>query len=242
MDGPPLVTVQFDPILEGLIRAFWLLVTLDPEVYSIMFLTLRVSGIAVILATVVGIPLGAAVALRDFFGKRSLMSLVNTLMGLPPVVVGLFVYLLLSASGPLGPLQLLYTPTAMIIAQLIIAAPIVVGVTVSAVGSVDKAIRDKALSLGATRLQLTLTILREAKTGIVTSVILAFGAAISEVGAVMIVGGNIRWATRVLTTAIVFETELGEFSVAIALGIILLLMAFIINWILTRMQWSGLRR
>jgi tungstate transport system permease protein len=237
-----LVIVQFDPILEGLIRAFWLLVALDPEVYSIMLLTLKVSGMGVILATAIGIPLGAGVALRDFFGKRSLMSIVNTLMGLPPVVVGLFVYLLLSASGPLGPLQLLYTPTAMIIAQLIIAAPIVVGVTVSAVGSVDKAIHDKALSLGATRLQLALTILREARTGIVTSIILAFGAAISEVGAVMIVGGNIRWATRVLTTAIVFETELGEFSVAIALGIILLLIAFIINWILTRMQWSGLRR
>jgi len=236
------VTAQFDPIVEGLIRAFWLLITLNPEVYGIMLLTLYVSGIAVIVAAVAGIPLGAAVALREFVGKRPFMSVVNTLMGLPPVVVGLFVYLLLSASGPLGPLQLLYTPTAMIIAQLIIAAPIVVGVTVSAVGSVDKAIRDKALSLGATRLQLTLTILKEAKTGIVTSVILAFGAAISEVGAVMIVGGNIRWATRVLTTAIVLETELGEFSVAIALRIILLLIAFIINWILTRLQWSGLRR
>jgi tungstate transport system permease protein len=242
MDGITLVAVQSDPIIEGLIRAVWLLLTLDPEVYSTMLLTFKVSGVAVIIATASGIPLGAAIALRDFFGKRSLISLVNTLMGLPPVVVGLFVYLLLSASGPLGPLQLLYTPTAMIIAQLIIGAPIVVGVTISAVGSVDKAIRDKAISLGATRLQLTLTILREAKTGILTSIILAFGAAISEVGAVMIVGGNIRWVTRVLTTAIVFETELGQFSIAIALGIILLLIAFIINWVLTRMQWSGLRR
>jgi tungstate transport system permease protein len=234
--------VQSDPILEGLIRAFWLLVTFNPEVYNIVLLTLRVSGIAVIIGAALGIPTGAAIALRDFTGKRSLMSVVNTLMGLPPVVVGLFVYLLLSTSGPSVTLQLLYSPTAMIIAQLIMVIPIVVGVTVSAVGSIDKAINDKVLSLGASRLQLTITILREAKIGLMTAVILAFGAAISEVGAVMIVGGNIRWATRVLTTAIVFETELGEFSVAIALGLILLLMAFIINWVLTRMQWSGLRR
>ncbi len=233
---------QLDPILEGLIKAFWLLITGDPEVYSIMLLTLNVSGIAVLLGAGLGIPTGAAIALREFTGKRLLMSIINTFMGLPPVVVGLFVYLVLSSSGPLGPLQLLYTPMAMIIAQLIVAAPIVVGVTASAVGSVDKAIRDKALSLGATRFQLAWTLLNEARVGLVTAVILAFGAAISEVGAVMIVGGNIRWATRVLTTAIVFETELGNFSVAIALGIILLFLAFVINWVLTLMQWSGLRR
>ena len=163
-------------------------------------------------------------------------------MGLPPVVVGLFVYLLLSYSGPLGPLQLLYTPTAMIIAQLIMAIPIVIGITVSSVGSINKSIQDKALSLGATKLQLMVTILREARIGLLTAVIAAFGGAISEVGAVMIVGGNIRWVTRVLTTAIVVETELGKFDVAIALGIILLLLAFIVNWLLTQMQWRGLRR
>lgn len=231
-----------DPILDGLIKAFWLLVSGDSEVYGIMLLTLDISGIAVLLGASLGIPTGAAIALREFPGKRLLMSIINTLMGLPPVVVGLFVYLALSSSGPLGPLQLLYTPTAMMVAQLIIAMPIVVGVTVSAVGSVDRAIRDKALSLGATRFQLAWTILKEAKVGLVTATILAFGAAISEVGAVMIVGGNIRWVTRVLTTAIVFETELGDFSMAIALGMILLLLAFVINWVLTRMQWSGLRR
>jgi len=207
-----------------------------------MFLTLRVSGTAVAIGALVGIPLGAAIGLKDFFGKRFLISVINTLMGLPPVVVGLFVYLILSTSGPLGMLQLLYTPTAMIIAQLIMAIPIVVGITFSSVSSVDKAVRDKALSLGATKMQLMFTILSEAKIGILTAVIAAFGGAISEVGAVMIVGGNIRWATRVLTTAIVIETELGRFDVAIALGIILLSLAFIINWILTRMQWSGLKR
>ncbi|MGA3404386.1 MAG: ABC transporter permease [Candidatus Bathyarchaeia archaeon] len=231
-----------DPILDGLIKAFILLVTLDPEVYSIMALTLRVSGLAVMIGAVIGFPIGATAALSEFKGKRLFVSIINTLMGLPPVVVGLLVYLLLSASGPLGPLQLLYTPNAMVIAQLIIAIPIVVGVTISAVGSVDKSIRDKALSLGASKYQLILTIIREARVGLITAVILAFGAAISEVGAVMIVGGNIRWYTRVLTSAIVFETELGEFSIAIALGLILLLLAFIINWVLTYLQWSGLRR
>jgi tungstate transport system permease protein len=231
-----------DAILDGLIKAFILLVTLDPEVYSIMSLTLRVSGLAVLLGASLGFPIGATAALSEFKGKKLFVSIVNTLMGLPPVVVGLLVYLLLSASGPLGPLQLLYTPNAMVIAQLIIATPIIVGVTISAVGSVDKSIRDKTLSLGATKHQLILTIIREARIGLITAVILAFGAAISEVGAVMIVGGNIRWYTRVLTSAIVFETELGEFSIAIALGLILLLLAFIINWILTHLQWSGLRR
>jgi tungstate transport system permease protein len=231
-----------DPILDGLIKAFILLVTLDPEVYSIMALTLRVSGLAVMIGAVIGFPIGATAALSEFKGKRLFVSIINTLMGLPPVVVGLLVYLLLSASGPLGPLQLLYTPNAMVIAQLIIAIPIVVGVTISAVGSVDKSIRDKALSLGASKYQLILTIIREARVGLITAVILAFGAAISEVGAVMIVGGNIRWYTRVLTSAIVFETELGEFSIAIALGLILLLLAFIINWVLTYLQWNGLRR
>ncbi|MBS7655831.1 ABC transporter permease [Candidatus Bathyarchaeota archaeon] len=229
-------------ILEGLIKAFWLIASFDQEVYSIMFLTLRVSGTAVAIGALIGIPLGAGIGLKDFFGKRFLISVINTLMGLPPVVVGLFVYLILSTSGPLGALQLLYTPTAMIIAQLIMVVPIVVGVTISSVSSIDKTIRDKALSLGATKMQLIITILKEAKAGFLTAVIAAFGGAISEVGAVMIVGGNIRWATRVLTTAIVIETELGKFDVAIALGVILLLLAFIINWVLTQMQWSGLKR
>ncbi|HUK50028.1 MAG TPA: ABC transporter permease [Terriglobales bacterium] len=229
-------------ILQGLLQAIWLLISLNPELYGIISLSLGVSGIAVAVGAVFGIPIGAYVALRNFPGKQSLISIVNTLMGLPPVVVGLFVYLLLSASGPLGLLQLLYTPGAMIIAQLIIAMPITIGVTISSVGSIDRSIHEKAISLGANKRQLALTVLGEAKVGMVTAVILAFGAAISEVGAVMIVGGNIRWFTRVLTTAIVYETDLGDFAFAIALGIILLLLAFVINLILTRMQWSGLRR
>jgi tungstate transport system permease protein len=229
-------------ILEGLVKALWLLISFNPEVYSIILLTLRVSGIAIAIGAFLGIPTGATIALRDFAGKRLLISIVNTLMGLPPVVVGLLVYLILSTSGPLGPLQLLYTPTAMIIAQSIMAVPIVTGVTISSIGAVDKIIHDKAVSLGATRSQVTMTILKEARLGLLMAIIVAFGAAISEVGAVMIVGGNIRWATRVLTTAIVLETELGEFSVAMALGIILLLMSFLVNWVLTQMQWKGMRR
>jgi tungstate transport system permease protein len=229
-------------ILEGLVKAFWLIVSLDREVYEIMFLSLRVSGTAVLIGALLGVPSGATVGLKGFFGKRFLISIVNTLMGLPPVVVGLLIYLLLSTSGPLGAFQLLYTPEAMIIAQLIMVIPIVMGVTISSVSSVSKAIREKALSLGATNWQMTLKVLKEAKLGILTAFIVSFGAAISEVGAVMIVGGNIRWTTRVLTTAIVFETELGEFGLAIALGLILLLLAFVINWVLTYLQWSGLRR
>lgn len=229
-------------ILESLVKAFWLIVSFDREVYEIMFLSLRVSGIAVLIGALLGVPSGATIGLKEFFGKRFLVSIVNTLMGLPPVVVGLLVYLLLSTSGPLGVFQLLYTPEAMIIAQLIMVIPIVMGVTISSVSSVGKAIREKALSLGATNWQMTLKVLREGRLGILTALIVSFGAAISEVGAVMIVGGNIRWATRVLTTAIVFETELGEFGLAIALGLILLLLAFTINWILTYLQWSGLRR
>ncbi len=231
-----------NPILDGLARAFWLLLSFDPEIYSVMLLTLRVSGGAVVVGAVLGIPFGAAVALNDFLGKRFLVSIINTLMGLPPVVVGLLVYLLLSTSGPLGPLQLLYTPTAMILAQTIMTLPIVSGITISSITAVDRAIRDKALSLGATQSQLIIAILKEARLGLLTALIVAFGSAISEVGAVMIVGGNIRWSTRVLTTAIVLETEMGEFGVAMAIGIILLIISFVINAVLTHMQWRGVRR
>lgn len=231
-----------NPIIDGLVKAFGLLLSADPEVYGIVFLSLAVSGAAVLVGAMLGIPFGALIALRDFAGKRVLLSLLNTLTGLPPVVVGLVVYLMLSSSGPFGPLQLLYTPQAMIIAQLIMVLPIVASVTASAVSSVDRKLRFRALSLGADSSQLTITMLREARIGVLTAIVLSFGAAISEVGAVMIVGGNIRWFTRTLTTAIVLETELGQFGMALALGIILLLISFLINAALTRLQWSGLRR
>jgi tungstate transport system permease protein len=220
------------------------------EVLNITLLSLRVSGTAVLIGALIGIPIGTFLGLRRFRGKETLMrfmdvilkSTINTFMGLPPVVAGLAVYLLLTVSGPLGFLGLLYTPTAMMITQLIIVVPIIIGVTMSAVGSVERALREKALSLGATDRQAAWTILREARTGVMTSIIVAFGAAISEVGGIMITGGNIRWVTRTLTTAIVVETELGNFSLALSLGIILLSIAFTINLILTLIQIKGEKR
>jgi tungstate transport system permease protein len=220
------------------------------EVLNILLLSLRVSGTAVLIGALIGVPIGTILGLGQFKGKQtfiiffniSLRSMINTFMGLPPVVVGLVVYLLLSASGPLGSLGLLWTPTAMIITQLIMAVPIIIGVTMSAVGSVEKGIREKALSLGATDRQAAWMVLREARMGVLTAIIVAFGAAISEVGGVMIAGGNIRWTTRTLTTAIVVETNIGHFELAITLGIILLSLAFAINLALTILQLRGTKR
>lgn len=237
-------------VLNGFFKAIELIGALNPEVASIMLLTLGVSGTATLLGSVIGVPLGAFLGWSSFVGKRPLISLmnilsrniVNTFMGLPPILVGLVVYLFFSASGPLSPFELLFTPTAMIVAQLIMVIPITTGVTMSAVGSVDKAIRERALSLGATEWQVSVTVLKEARIGMLTAIVVAFGAAISEVGGIMIVGGNIRWYTRVLTTAILYETELGNFEVAIALGIVLLSLAFAVNLILTYLQLKGVKR
>lgn len=220
------------------------------EVLNITLLSLRVSGTAVLMGALIGIPIGTFLGFRQFKGKRTLIrfvdimlkSVINTFMGLPPVVVGLAVYLLLTASGPLGFLGLLYTPTAMIITQLITVVPIIIGVTMSAVGSVEKTIIEKAISLGATETQAAWIVLREARMGVLTSIIVAFGAAISEVGGIMITGGNIRWFTRTLTTAIVVETELGDFNMALTLGAILLSIAFAINLALTIIQLRGVKR
>jgi len=203
---------------------------------GITLLSFQVSCTAVLLASIAAIPVGAVLGLKDFRGKQIILTLVNTLMGLPPVVVGLILYLLLSNMGPLGPLSLLYTPTAMILAQFIMAVPVIVGLTYSTIASVSERIVEQTLSLGATRWQLILVVLREAKMGILTSVIAAFGGAISEVGAIMIVGGNIRYFTRTLTTAIVLYTSMGEFEMAVTLGIILLGTSFTINLFLTYMQ------
>lgn len=223
-------------VIGGLLSAFGLLASFDPEVYGIIFLSLGVSGIAVLFASLLGIPAGAYVGLRDFPGKKIVVSLTNTLMGIPPVVVGLFVYLLLSASGPLASLRILYTPAAMAISQFVMCLPIVAGITMAAVKSVDNRIGLTAISLGANGYQSTLAVVREARIGIVTAVIAAFGAAISEVGAIIMVGGNIRFYTRTLTTAIVSETRMGAFGFALALGIVLLLIAFLINIFLSRLQ------
>jgi tungstate transport system permease protein len=237
-------------LLALLPLTFQLIFSFDSEVLNITLLSLRVSGTAVLIGALIGVPIGMILGLKRFSGKQILMrfidltlrSIVNTFMGLPPVVVGLVVYLLLAGSGPLGPLGLLYSPTAMIITQLIMVIPIIIGVTMSAVGSVEKAIREKALSLGATDRQAAWMVLREARMGMLTAIIVAFGAAISEVGGIMITGGNIRWHTRTLTTAIVQEVNLGDFNKAITLGAILLSMAFAINLALTIIQLRGPKR
>jgi tungstate transport system permease protein len=223
-------------IAEGLLEAFRLLLTGDPEVWQITLLSLRISGAATLLSLLVGIPLGAALALSRFPGRALAMSLVNTGMGLPPVVVGLFVTISLWRNGALGFLELLYTPTAMVLAQLIIAAPIVTGLTMAAIQQVPEKFRLQLLGLGASRIQAVWMVLREARLPMLAALMAGFGGVISEVGASMMVGGNIKGATRVLTTATVLETGKGNFDVAIALSLILLLITFLVNWALTWIQ------
>jgi len=214
----------------------FLLDFLNNEIVSITALSFQVSLSAVFLGAIIGIPLGTLLGLKDFRGKQLVITLTNTFMGLPPVVIGLVLYLLLSRSGFLGPLQLLYTPGAMIFAQFIMAIPIIAGLSYSAIAAVPERLIDYAVSLGASRRQLTWIIIREAKVGILAALVAAFGGAISEVGAIMLVGGNIRYLTRTLTTAIVLYTSTGEFDIAISLGIILLSTSFVVNLFLTHLQ------
>lgn len=223
-------------IWQGITQAFWLLVTGDPELLGITLLSLQVSGSATLLALLVGIPLGTLIALARFPGRGLVISLVNTGMGLPPVVVGLFVSILLWRSGPLGVLELLYTPGAIVLAQLVIAAPIVTGLTLAAVQQIPPRFRLQMLGLGASRLQLLWVLLREARLPMLAAVMAGFGGVISEIGASMMVGGNIRGQTRVLTTATVLETSRGNFDLAIALSILLLVVTFLVNWALTSIQ------
>ena len=223
-------------ILEGIKKAFWLLVTLDPEVLGITFLSLKVSGLATLISLLIGIFVGISVALARFPGKRIVVSLINTGMGLPPVVVGLFVTIFLWRNGPLGFFGLLYTPAAMIIAQAVIATPIVMGITVASIQQLPPKLRLQILALGATRMQMVWLLIREARLPLLAAVMAGFGGVISEVGASIMVGGNIKGYSRVLTTATVMETGRGNFDVAIALGIILLLLVYFINLILTHIQ------
>jgi tungstate transport system permease protein len=202
----------------------------------IIILSLRVTGTALALCTVIGVPFGAILGLTRIPARRLVTAILYTGMGLPPVVVGLFVYMLLSRSGPLGVLGWLFTPKAMVLAQTIISFPLVAGLTMTAVQSVDPSFRQQMRSLGATRLQETWALLVEARLGVVAGIVAAFGSIISEVGAVMLVGGNIAGKTRVLTTAIVLNTRQGEFEPAIILGIILLALAFLANVAMLRLQ------
>lgn len=209
------------------------------ELVAIVIRTLRISGGALALAALVGVPLGAVMALRRFPLRGSLLSVLNAFMGLPPVVVGLLVYILLSRSGPLGFMSLLYTPSAMVLAQFILALPIVAALTVSAVAGVDPSIGLAARTLGASPAQETLAVIREARYGILAALIAALGRVMAEVGAILIVGGNIKGHTRVMTTAIAMETDKGDFTLALALGMILLLIAITINVLLHSVQGKG---
>jgi len=225
-----------DIIIEGIKQAFILLFTLDPEVIGITWLSLKVSGIATFISLLIGVSVGTLVALTQFPGRRIVVSLINTGMGLPPVVVGLFVTVFLWRNGPLGFLEILYTPTAIIIAQAVIATPIVMGISLAAIQQLPANLRLQILALGATRLQMVWILVKEARLPLLAAIMAGFGGVISEVGASIMVGGNIKGYTRVLTTATVMETGKGNFDIAMALGIILLLLAFFINAVLTQIQ------
>jgi tungstate transport system permease protein len=223
-------------IWDGLVRAVGLMWSGDPEVLGVTWLSLRLSATATLLSLVVGIPLGTLLALVRFPGRRLVVALVNTGMGLPPVVVGLFISILLWRNGPLGFLELLYTPGAIVLAQFVIAVPLVIGLTLAAVQQIPERFRLQMQALGASRGQLLWVLVREARLLLLAALMAGFGAVISEVGASLMVGGNIRGQTRVLTTATVLETGKGNFDVAIALSVILLALTFVVNWALTAVQ------
>ena len=225
-----------DLLAAGVREALRLLVSGDAEVVAILLLSLQVSGAATLISLVLGIPAGAALALLRFPGRTLVVSAVNAGMGLPPVVVGLFVTLLLWRSGPLGAWEILYTPAAIVLAQAVIAAPIVMGITLAAVQNVPEKFRLQMLGLGASRPQMVGVVLREARLPMLAAVMAGFGGIISEIGASMMVGGNIKGQTRTLTTAMVLETGKGNFEVAIALSLLLLVLVFGVNWALTAIQ------
>jgi len=229
-------------IWQGMVKAVGLLFGFDPEVWAISWLSLKISGYATFISLAAGVPLGIALALGRFPGRGLAAALVNTGMGLPPVVVGLFVSIFLWRSGPLGFLELIYTPTGMVVAQVIIAFPIVAGLTMASFQSLDPNLSLQLLGIGASKPQLLWLLCREARLPLLAAVMAGFGGVISEVGASMMVGGNIRGQTRVLTTATVLETGRGNFDLAIALGFILLVFTFAINCFLTRVQQQGRHR
>ena len=230
-----------DMIFQGIIQALQLLMSDDQEIFQIVMLTFTVSGTATAISMAFGVPLGLWLALKEFHGKYVCSSLVNFGMGLPPVVVGLVVSLFLWRYGPLGGLGLMYTPTAMIIAQAMIAAPIVAGLSFAAILSINPKLRWQLISLGATAWQASWLLIREARLGLMAAVIAGFGRIISEVGAAMMVGGNIKGQTRVLTTATVMEVGKGNYDMALAISFILLIAAYSIVIMLTYLQHGGKR-
>jgi len=221
---------------HGLIKAIELIVSLDPEVMEIAGRSLSISVTSALLASLICVPLASLIHFHRFRGKRILINLIQTFFSIPTVAVGLFVFVLFSRAGPLGGLNLLFTPTVMVLGQMILITPILLGLTISALSGVDKAILDTARSLGASGFQTAIVVLREARFAVMAAVIMGFGRAISEVGIALMVGGNIRGFTRVITTAISLETSKGDLELSIALGIILISIALIINIVLNRIQ------
>lgn len=223
-------------IWDGIVTAFSLVFGGNAEVWSITWLSLKVSGLATMISLVVGIPLGILLAMTRFPGRALAVALVNTGMGLPPVVVGLFVSIFLWRSGPLGFLDLMYSPSAIVIAQVVIAFPIVAGLTLTSFQTLNPNLSLQLLGIGASKPQLLWLLCKEARLPLLAAVMAGFGGVISEVGASMMVGGNIRGQTRVLTTATVLEAGKGNFDLAIALGLILLALSFAVNFLLTHIQ------
>ena len=223
-------------IIDGITQAFQLIVSLNPEVMDITARSLLISLSATVVASLIAIPIGGFIHFKQFGGKRGLITVIQTLYALPTVLAGLLIWLLLSRAGPFGFLGLLFTPTGMIIGQIVLIVPLMIGMTLIALSGVSQTKQDTVISLGATSLQTVITIVKEARFAILGGVILGFGRAISEVGAAMMIGGNIRGYTRVLTTAIALETSIGDLPLSIALGIILLLIALIVTTFLFLVQ------
>jgi len=223
-------------IIEGLIRAIELIVSLDPEVIEITIRSLLISLSATVIASILAVPLGSYVTFNEFTGKKSLIAIIQTLYALPTVLVGLFVFLFISRQGPFGFLGLLFTPSGMVVGQVILILPILMGLTISALSNVDTTVRDTIISLGATKFQFLVSIVREARFAIYAAVVMGFSRAISEVGAAIMIGGNISGHTRVLTTTIALETSMGNIEVSMALGIILLAISLIVNLLMSLVQ------
>ena len=217
-------------IAQGFVKAFQLLTAGDPETYSAVFTTLKTTSLSITASLIIGIPAGFFLGYRGFRGKRQIRTLVDTLLAMPTVVVGLFVYAFISRRGPLGNLGMLFTIPGVAVAQTILVTPIVVSLTATAIESLDERTRVTLVTLGADRFRIALASLREARYAVLTAVVTAYGRAISEVGVSLMIGGNIKWHTRTITTAIALETGKGDFSVGIALGIVLLLLALVVNW------------
>ncbi len=223
-------------IWHGLLKAIELIITLDPEVMQIAGRSLRIAITSTLLASIICVPVGSLIHFNQFRGKRVLISLIQTFYSLPTVAVGLFVFVFISSAGPLGGLGLLFSPTAMVIGQMILITPILLGLTISALSGVDKTIVDTARSLGASGFQMTVLVVREARFAVMAAVIMGFGRAISELGISLMIGGNIRGFTRVITTAISLETSKGDLELSIALGIILIFIALVVNIVMNRIQ------